>query len=373
MKKKLLALLMVMAIMISLAACGGKNGANDAGGNNGTQDQVQTDNQNTQDGQNTQDDQTAQPGENGQEDGQALEEPETGGGEAPDLSGRPAFPVPGSGEDKDGEEDGSTSETEDSGEDGQAPDQTVEPGITHTDVTLFHQGETFDLLPTMVTGAYAAAYASEDETVVTVDQEGTVTAVAPGTANVTLHLECESGQYDFTCIVRCNWEAEADIPASGSGETGETGGTDDTGSAGEAKPASAPSVSEFYTTLSGSYDVLESLGAVEGEVLEATYPGLASAAGVEDVMVMEPVISFSTVAVALVKLSDGADAAQVQAVKDILQARLDSQADGGAYYLGASDAWAKGVVVSAGDYVGMFVHADAAQDMAEMFLSTYGG
>ena len=119
--------------------------------------------------------------------------------------------------------------------------------------------------------------------------------------------------------------------------------------------------------------MLESLGAVEGEVLEATYPGLASAAGVKDVMVMEPIISFSTVAVALVKLSDGADAAQIQAVKDILQARLDSQAGGGAYYLGASDAWANGVVVSAGDYVGMFVHADAAQAMADMFLSTYGG
>ena len=227
MKKKLLALLLVMAMTVSLAACGGKNDANDAGENDGTQDQMQTEDQNTQDNQ------TARPGENGQEDGKAPEEPETGGGEAPDLSGRPAFPVPGSGEDKDGGEDGTASETEDSVENGEVPDQTVEPGITQTDVTLFHQGETFHLLPTMVTGAYAAAYASEDETIVTVDAEGTVTAVAPGTTNVTLHLECESGQYDFTCIVRCNWEAEADVPASGSGETG---GTDDAGSASEAEP-----------------------------------------------------------------------------------------------------------------------------------------
>lgn len=74
---------------------------------------------------------------------------------------------------------------------------------------LLQPGDSFRLLPVGVQGVYAAAYASADPSVATVDgADGTVTAVGPGETAISLHLECGSGQYDFTCTVVCQWEEE---------------------------------------------------------------------------------------------------------------------------------------------------------------------
>ena len=81
--------------------------------------------------------------------------------------------------------------------------QNITP--SHTDATFFGPGESFKYLPKGVDGIYACTYASEDETIATVDSNtGKVTAVGPGTTKVTMHVEC-NGQYDFECIVRCSW------------------------------------------------------------------------------------------------------------------------------------------------------------------------
>ncbi len=86
---------------------------------------------------------------------------------------------------------------------------------SHTDITFFGPGESFKYLPVGAEGVYACTYASEDETIASVDPDtGKVTAVGPGTTNVTMHVEC-GGQYDFACIVRCNWE-EPSLPAGSS-------------------------------------------------------------------------------------------------------------------------------------------------------------
>jgi len=89
---------------------------------------------------------------------------------------------------------------------------------SHTDVTFFGPGESFRYLPKGTEGVYACTYASEDESIATIDSNtGRVTAVGPGTTKVTMHIEC-SGQYDFECIVRCNWkEEEPGLP----GESGD--------------------------------------------------------------------------------------------------------------------------------------------------------
>lgn len=74
---------------------------------------------------------------------------------------------------------------------------------SHSDVTL-HVGETFRLSARGVPDVYAGSYASGNPEVASVDEfTGDVTAIAPGTATITMHIECESGQYDFDCIVRC--------------------------------------------------------------------------------------------------------------------------------------------------------------------------
>jgi len=94
-------------------------------------------------------------------------------------------------------------------------------GVTpsHTDVTLFSPGESFRYLPKGTEGVYACTYASEDESIAAVDPStGKVTAAGPGTTKVTMHVE-NNGQYDFECIVRCNWKEEETEPAlPGEGE-----------------------------------------------------------------------------------------------------------------------------------------------------------
>lgn len=80
-------------------------------------------------------------------------------------------------------------------------------GITasHTDVTFFNEGEHFRLTPQGVTGVYEVDYSSADPGVAMVDEiSGVVTAVGPGTTTVTMHVECEGGQYDLECVVRCS-------------------------------------------------------------------------------------------------------------------------------------------------------------------------
>ena len=99
-----------------------------------------------------------------------------------------------------------------------APAEDITP--SHTDATFFGPGESFQYLPKGVSGGYACTYASEDESVASVDPDtGKVTAVGPGATKITMHLEY-NGQYDFECIVRCKWkdsEQQPGLPAE-SGE-----------------------------------------------------------------------------------------------------------------------------------------------------------
>ena len=62
------------------------------------------------------------------------------------------------------------------------------------------------LQPEGVEGTYAATYTSSDEDVAVVDLEGNVTATGVGSATITLHVEGNGGQKDFTCAVTCQWE-----------------------------------------------------------------------------------------------------------------------------------------------------------------------
>ena len=76
---------------------------------------------------------------------------------------------------------------------------------SHEDATLLSPGESFRFLPVGAGGVYAAEYTIGDESVATVDSSnGKVTAVGPGTTTVTMHVECDAGQFDLDCVVRCS-------------------------------------------------------------------------------------------------------------------------------------------------------------------------
>ena len=107
------------------------------------------------------------------------------------------------------------------------------------------------------------------------------------------------------------------------------------------------------------------------ELLSNYYPGLDAIASVEEVYIQETMISISNVAVGLVKLSADASPDDVAAVQNILQARIDTQAGGGAWYPASCETWEQGVITSTSNVVGMFVYPDEAQTMADLFTETF--
>ena len=85
------------------------------------------------------------------------------------------------------------------------------------------------------------------------------------------------------------------------------------------------------------------------------YPGLSGIA-TEQCLVYTPMFSLSAAESVLIQVSDAAD---VDAVKDILQARIDAQVNGGAFYPFAMEAWEKNSrIASNGCYIIMIVSED---------------
>ena len=320
--KKLLALLLALTIALSLAACGGS-------GNNGSGNQ--TDNTNA--ANDAADNEADRTPEEDQANSPA-EEPETPENEEP---------AP---EDGAGQETGDGEDTEASG-DADVPEEEA-VGASHSDVTFSAAGSSFRLVPTGDTeNVTAVAYTTADETIAAVGEDGTVTAVAPGTTTVTMTLTEGGETFSFDCIIRCSWqETSEEAPAEG-----ETDGTEDSGE------TAAQSLADFYAGLQENYDGLGMMTAYEGELLDNYYPGLSDIA-VEEILIQETAMTMANSAVALVHVTDSAD---VETVKSILAARAQTQADGGAWY------------PAEGNYVGMFVYPEGAQDMADAFTAAYGG
>lgn len=237
------------------------------------------------------------------------------------------------------------------------PEETRTVMSSHKDVTLFSAGETFRLTVWDSNGKDpdTCTYTSADPSVAAVDEAGgEVTAVAPGTTTVTAHVSYGDESQDFDCIVRCSWKAEEAPPAS----------TD--------KPVSASvSLNDFFSTLQGSYEGLDSMMALDGELLDTYYPGLSSIDAVEEVLVQETMMTMANMAVGLVKLSGDATSDDIVAVQNALQTRINTQADGGAWYPASCETWKQGIITSTSNVVGMFVYPENAQDMADLFAQTF--
>ena len=320
--KKLLALLLALTLALSLAACGGSE-------NNGGGQPDDTVNASNQEDQTPQEDQAESPVE-------TPEHEET----APEEDSGPT-------------EDGGETETA-----GDAEIPTAEAvGASHRDVTFSSAGSTSRLAPPAGPENTSQIVSSPaDETVATVGEDGTVTAVAPGATTVTMTLTEGGEDFAFDCIIRCNWEEE-EVPAGD--PAGEDGGE-----------TAVQSLSDFYAGLKESYEGLGMMTAYEGELLDNYYSGLSDIA-VEEMVIEETAITMANCAVALVRVSDSADTAAVEA---ILAARAKTQADGGAWYPASCETWANAVIVTEGSYVAMFVYPDGgAQDMADAFTAAYGG
>ena len=116
----------------------------------------------------------------------------------------------------------------------------------------------------------------------------------------------------------------------------------------------------FYESLT-QYDGFNANAEVEGELLENFYPDLSGIAAKQRVIYM-PMMSSVVCEVALVEVESASD---VQAVKDIFQARIDAQAGGGAWYPDSVETWKNDSrVVSNGNCVMMIAWNDCGTAVA---------
>lgn len=240
---------------------------------------------------------------------------------------------------------------------------TLQVTLSQTDVTLNRKGQTFTLRAeaegTPENTRPALVWSSSDESVATVtdNNDGTalVTAVGTGTAAITA-----SGIYstfavenplELSCIVRCRWTEETSAPALETDKPGETVPPAETA------PAAALSVdlAAFYQTVTDNYE-FGFLELADQTLLDNYYPGLSDI-DTEQCLVYICMMSLNNGEFALVQVKNSDD---VPAVKEILQARVDGMADGGAWYPAAMEQWTNNSrVVSNGNYVMMVVHESA--------------
>ena len=131
----------------------------------------------------------------------------------------------------------------------------------------------------------------------------------------------------------------------------------------EEKPEVPASVdlSAFAAGLAESQPDWPGMMAMEGEALEAYYPGL-SALSPKQCVVQMAMISASGVEIALVEAASSAD---VETIKGIFQSRIDYQvgdgeSPGGAWYPEPTEMWKNSSrIVSNGNYVMLVAYSDA--------------
>lgn len=211
--------------------------------------------------------------------------------------------------------------------------------LSKIDFTLKSAGASWKLT---VSGGDAdqIQFTSSDESVATVAQDGTVTAVAPGTATIT----AASGGLTAQCIVRCRWTESAPDGSAG----------------GSTSAAKSVDLAGFYSTITGKYD-MSRLEPVDATVQETFYPELMQVNTDQRLVYM---CAMSPAPIGDLVLVEVADAKDVDTVKNLLQARIgymvgDGTRPGGAWYPEPTDMWEnESRVVSNGNYVMLVVCED---------------
>ena len=215
------------------------------------------------------------------------------------------------------------------------PEAVAALALDKSDFSLFKAGSSYQLKAT-VSGVDApkVTWTSSDETVAAVSQDGTVTAVARGTATITAAVEGTE--------LRASCTGNSSSQGSGNG-----------GSSSQAPAADQTDLSAFYTQLSGDYEFPSFMQQADQELMEIFYPGL-SAVSSQQMLVYVNQMSMNMGELALIEVTDSKD---VDGVKAILQARIDGMINGGAWYPEPTRIWTEcSRVVSNGNYILMVVH-----------------
>lgn len=379
MKRWILAIFLAGALILSLAACGGgtEGGASPDSGSGGS---GQTD--------------VSAP-----DAPSASDDPAVPGGSQP---GGPIMPVPlpdGSGPDAPEPDSG------DGGNVSEPAGADLKLTLNSTSVELNKAGATFKLRYTVDPDIYdgVAVFTSSDAKVASVDESGTIKAVAPGKATITVKYDSAVA----TASVSCNWKVSQPAPAepeSADPADGRPGAPsvvppgDPTAPDGEppasaekppaptdepTAPDDAPTpdsdaassanvdLSAFYNAINAKYTFPSPMLADDG-ILDMFYAGMTGIR-TEQRLISVCAISMNNGEFGLVQVTDGAD---VEAVKNIFRARInymvgDGNGPGGAQYPAAMDQWENNSrVVSNGNYVMMVVHG-SCDDIVKEFNALF--
>lgn len=244
--------------------------------------------------------------------------------------------------------DGSTSQEAPGDAVTDEPQAEASLSLDTNDFTLFSAGSSHTLKATVQPSGQKVTFTSGNEKVATVDQNGKVTAVAPGTAKITV----TAGDLTAACIVRCRWEDSKPSNGGGSSSSGGNSGSSSTPETPETPAPAQVDLSAFYTTESGKYE-FGMVTLADAELAANVYPGLFDIA-TEQCLPYINMMTMNTSEIVLVQVTNSSD---VDKVKSILQSRIDAQVEGGAWYPSAIDAWQNNSrIVSNGNYIMMVVH-----------------
>ena len=193
------------------------------------------------------------------------------------------------------------------------PQAEASLSLSSSDFTLFSAGSSYTLKATAVPAGQKVTYTSGNEKVATVDQNGKVTAVAPGTAKITV----TAGDLTATCIVRCRWEESK--PSTGGGSSSNSGNNSSSSTPEPPAPAQVD-LSAFYTTENSKYD-FGMITLADAELAANVYPGLFDIAS-EQCLPYVNMMTMNTSEIVLVQVTNSSD---VDKVKSILQSRINEQ------------------------------------------------
>ncbi len=320
MKRRIFTALLAGAMVLSLAACGGKSGGSSA----------------------------SNPGSGSSDNSGVSSSQPDGSVSVPDAS-QPQTPPPPS---------GSTGGGASSSEGLKPGSSDVTLTLNKTDVTLKKAGAAFRLRYTAKPDTDGiAVFTSNKPEIATVDEAGNVTAVAPGTATITVEYDGAKA----SCTIRCKWD---EAPSGGSGSSGSSSGSG-------SSSASKVDLQKFYDDITGKYE-FGFLELADKDILELVYPGMSDISA-DQMLVYVCMMSMNNGEFGLVQVKDSKD---VDAVKAIFQARIDymvgdGNGPGGAQYPMAMDQWENySRIVSNGNYVMMVVH-EKCDDIVKEFNALF--
>ena len=255
-----------------------------------------------------------------------------------------------------------------------APDQSepemeeiADLSLNKTDFTLFKAGDSYQLqaIQTKANGK-ELVWSSNNEKIATVSEDGTVTAVAPGNAVITVN----AGDLTAACTVRCKFEADAPVsgteqkPAQKPEQAPEQKPEQKPEQAPEQKPVQKPEeskpatpsvdLSAFYNKIMNSISEENRPFMVEydSEMANAWYPGLGDVELKQRVMHQA---GMTAVPVELVFV-ECANSADVATVKNIFQTRVDNMVNDHFNYPFVVETWTnEAKVLAKGNYVALIV------------------